>query len=85
MRGLTGLATAIMMQVDERLRLPVVIRGKPPEHPVDVPIMFELTVLFSAITALVGMLMLMGLPHHRSDPLDLVKRFGRVTTTSSSC
>jgi mono/diheme cytochrome c family protein len=40
--------------------------------------MFELTVLFSAITTLVGMLMLNGLPHP-AHPLDLVRRFARVT------
>src|SRR5258706_5965958 len=55
------------------------ISGKPIwSIPANVPIMFELTVLFSAITTLVGMLLLNGLPHP-SHPLDLVKRFGRVT------
>ncbi len=40
--------------------------------------MFELTVLLSAITTLVGMLMLNNLPHP-SHPLDQVRRFARVT------
>ena len=78
--GLTGLATAILMQWwMNAYDYPWLISGKPTwSIPANVPIMFELTVLFSAITTLVGMLMLNGLPHP-SHPLDLVKRFGRVT------
>jgi mono/diheme cytochrome c family protein len=78
--GLTGLATAITMQWwMNAYDYPWLISGKPFwSIPANVPIMFELTVLFSAITTLVGMLMLNGLPHP-SHPLDLVKRFGRVT------
>jgi mono/diheme cytochrome c family protein len=78
--GLTGLATAIAMQWwMNAYDYPWLISGKPTwSIPANVPIMFELTVLFSAITTLVGMLMLNGLPHP-SHPLDLVKRFGRVT------
>jgi mono/diheme cytochrome c family protein len=78
--GLTGLATAILMQWwMNAYDYPWLISGKPTwSIPANVPIMFELTVLFSAITTLVGMLMLNNLPHP-SHPLDLVKRFGRVT------
>lgn len=78
--GLTGLATAITMQWwMNAYDYPWLVSGKPLwSIPANVPIMFELTVLFSAITTLVGMLMLNGLPHP-SHPLDLVKRFGRVT------
>jgi mono/diheme cytochrome c family protein len=78
--GLTGLGTAILMQWwMNAYDYPWLISGKPIwSIPANVPIMFELTVLFSAITTLVGMLMLNGLPHP-SHPLDLVKRFGRVT------
>jgi mono/diheme cytochrome c family protein len=78
--GLTGLASAITMQWwMNAYDYPWLISGKPLwSIPANVPIMFELTVLFSAITTLVGMLMLNGLPHP-SHPLDLVKRFGRVT------
>jgi mono/diheme cytochrome c family protein len=78
--GLTGLATAITMQWwMNAYDYPWLISGKPLwSIPANVPIMFELTVLFSAITTLVGMLMLNGLPHP-SHPLDLVKRFARVT------
>ncbi len=78
--GLTGLASAITMQWwMNAYDYPWLISGKPIwSIPANVPIMFELTVLFSAITALVAMLMLNGLPHP-SHPLDLVRRFGRVT------
>jgi mono/diheme cytochrome c family protein len=78
--GLTGLATAITMQWwMNAYDYPWLVSGKPIwSIPANVPIMFELTVLFSAITTLVGMLMLNGLPHP-SHPLDLVKRFARVT------
>jgi mono/diheme cytochrome c family protein len=78
--GLTGLATAITMQWwMNAYDYPWLISGKPIwSIPANVPVMFELTVLFSAITTLVGMLMLNGLPHP-SHPLDMVKRFARVT------
>jgi len=78
--GITGLATAITMQWwMNAYDYPWLISGKPIwSIPANVPIMFELTVLFSAITTLVGMLMLNGLPHP-SHPLDLVKRFARAT------
>lgn len=78
--GLTGLATAITMQWwMNAYDYPWIVSGKPIwSIPANVPIMFELTVLFSAITTLVGMLMLNGLPHP-SHPLDMVKRFARVT------
>jgi len=78
--GLTGLATAITMQWwMNAYDYPWLISGKPTwSIPANVPIMFELTVLFSAITTLVGMLMLNGLPHP-AHPLDQVRRFDRVT------
>jgi mono/diheme cytochrome c family protein len=78
--GITGLTTAIVMQWwMNAYDYPWLVSGKPIwSIPANVPIMFELTVLFSAITTLVGMLMLNGLPHP-SHPLDLVKRFGRAT------
>ena len=78
--GLTGLATAITMQWwMNAFDYPWLISGKPFwSIPANVPVMFELTVLFSAITALVGMLMLNGLPHP-SHPLDLIKRFARAS------
>jgi mono/diheme cytochrome c family protein len=78
--GLTGLTTAILLQwwtnaVDYKW----LISGKPFwSIPANVPIMFELTVLFSGLTALGAMLVLNNLPLP-AHPLDLVKRFARST------
>jgi len=78
--GLTGLTTAILLQWwTNAYDYPWIVSGKPFwSIPANVPIMFELTVLFSGITTLVGMLMLNNLPLP-SHPLDLVKRFARST------
>jgi mono/diheme cytochrome c family protein len=78
--GLTGLATAIWLQWWTNAHdYAWIISGKPFwSIPANVPIMFELTVLLSAITTLVGMLMLNDMPHP-SHPLDQVRRFARVT------
>ena len=78
--GLTGLATAIALQWwTNAFDYPWIVSGKPFwSIPANVPIMFELTVLLSAITTLVGMLMLNNLPEP-SHPLDQVRRFARVT------
>jgi mono/diheme cytochrome c family protein len=78
--GLTGLTTAILLQWwTNAFDYPWIVSGKPFwSIPANVPIMFELTVLFSGITALVGMLMLNNLPLP-AHPLDLVKRFARST------
>jgi mono/diheme cytochrome c family protein len=78
--ALAGLATAIWMQWwMNAVDYPWIISGKPFwSIPANVPIMFELTVLFAAITALLAMLVLNGLPHP-SHPLDFKRRFARVT------
>jgi len=78
--GLVGLATAITLQWwTNAYDYPWIVSGKPFwSIPANVPIMFELTVLLSAITTLVGMLMLNNLPRP-SHPLDQVRRFARVT------
>jgi len=78
--GLIGLATAITLQWWTNAHdYKWIVSGKPFwSIPANVPIMFELTVLLSAITTLVGMLMLNNLPHP-SHPLDQVRRFARVT------
>lgn len=78
--GLTGLASAILLQWwTNSYDYPWIISGKPLwSIPANVPIMFELTVLLSAVTTLVGMLLLNNLPHP-SHPLDQIRRFARVT------
>jgi mono/diheme cytochrome c family protein len=78
--GLTGLATAILLQWwTNSYDYPWLISGKPMwSIPANVPIMFELTVLFAGITTLVAMLVLNNLPMP-AHPLDFVKRFARVT------
>src|SRR5688572_14857096 len=74
--GLTGLASAIALQWwTNAFDYPWIVSGKPMwSIPANVPIMFEMTVLFSGITTLVGMLALNGMPHP-SHPLDLKERF----------
>src|SRR6188768_4342187 len=78
--GLTGLATAILLQWwTNAWDYPWLISGKPFwSIPANVPIMFELTVLFAGITTLVAMLVLNNLPFP-SHPLDFVRRFARAT------
>jgi mono/diheme cytochrome c family protein len=78
--GLTGLGSAILLQWWTNAHdYAWIISGKPFwSIPANVPIMFELTVLLSAITTLVGMLLLNNLPEP-SHPLDQVRRFARVT------
>ena len=78
--GITGLAGAILLQWwTNGYDYPWIVSGKPFwSIPANVPIMFELTVLLSAITTLVGMLLLNNLPLP-SHPLDQVRRFARVT------
>ena len=78
--GIIGLLSAILLQWwTNGYDYPWIVSGKPFwSIPANVPIMFELTVLLSAITTLVGMLMLNNLPEP-SHPLDQVRRFARVT------
>lgn len=78
--ALTGLATAITMQWWMNAHdYKWLVSGKPYwSIAANVPIMFELTVLFSALTTFFSMLLLNGLPHF-SSPLDRVKRFARAT------
>ena len=78
--GLTGLATAVWLQWwTNAVDYPWIISGKPFwSIPANVPIMFELTVLFSAITALVVDAALER-PAAAVHPLDLSKRFARST------
>lgn len=78
--GLVGLTAATLMQWwMNAVDYPYLVSGKPFfSLPADVPIMFELTVLFSAITAFMAVLVLNSLPqlHHH---LFRSERFKRAT------
>ncbi len=78
--ALTGLTSAILLQWwTNAVDYPWIVSGKPFwSWPANVPIWFELTVLFSAFASLGGMLILNNLPMP-SHPLDLKQRFGKVT------
>lgn len=64
--GATGTSLAFFMQYFTQVVLyPTIVQGKPANIftiPAFFPVMFELTILFSAFTALFGVLALMGLP-----------------------
>jgi mono/diheme cytochrome c family protein len=86
--GLTGCTVAVLLQwgtnavqIDYGVTQSYqwIVSGKPFwSIPANIPIIFELTVLFSALTAMFGMLVLNNLPHP-SHPLDLKERFARAT------
>jgi Protein of unknown function (DUF3341) len=87
--GLTGLSLgAFMTHYTMSQNIPVLsnfsgypylISGKPYlSTPAYIPVMFELTILFSAFSAVIGMLILNGLPMH-FNPLLRSNRFKRVT------
>jgi len=78
--GITGLGLATWLQWwTSAVDYPINISGKPffAIEP-SVPIMFELTVLFSALSAVGGMLLLNGLPRPYN-PLFYSQRFSHVT------
>lgn len=78
--GLTGTATAIALQYWVHTGgYPLIISGKPlAAWPAYVPIIFELSVLFSAFATVFGMLAINGLPR-LNHPLFNSERFERVT------
>jgi mono/diheme cytochrome c family protein len=78
--GITGLITGTALQLwTNGVDYPWIVSGKPFfSIPANVPIMFEMTVLFSGITTLVAMLVLNGLPQP-AHPLDFKERFARAT------
>src|SRR5262252_5823903 len=78
--GLTGCTVALGFQWwANAWDYPFLISGKPFwSVPANIPITFELTVLFSALTAVFGMLALNKLPQP-AHPLDLKERFARST------
>lgn len=79
--GLTGMTVGLVLQWwmnahDYKL----IVSGKPfMGLPANIPVVFELTILFSAIAAFVGMLAMNNLPmlHH---PIFKSERFRKVTT-----
>ena len=68
--GLTGTATALLLEIGSAVYLyPLIVQGKPVNWttiPAFFPVIFELTVLFSAFGAVFGMLAMNQLPlwHH---------------------
>jgi ActD protein len=78
--GLTGLACGFGLQwFCNTFDYPILVSGKPfLSLPADIPIMFECTVLFSALTAVFGMIGLNRLPL-LYNPLFKSVRFKRVT------
>jgi hypothetical protein len=78
--GLTGTAAGILLQWwTNAIDYPFLISGKPLfSLPANIPVAFETTILFAAISALVGMLALNGLPR-LSHPLFTNRSFKRAT------
>jgi len=78
--GITGLSLATLMQWwMNAVDYPFIISGKPLFGiPANVPIMFEMTVLFSAFACFFGMWILNGLPRWYH-PLFTNRRFARAT------
>ena len=80
--GATGTLTAFLLQyITQVMIYPTVVQSKPTNIftiPAYFPVMFELTILFSAFTTLFGLLALMQLPR-LNHPLFESKQFHRVT------
>ncbi|MCG3173495.1 MAG: hypothetical protein GMKNLPBB_01692 [Myxococcota bacterium] len=78
--AITGASLGMLMQWwMSAVDYPLVISGKPLfSWPAFIPITFELGVLFGALTAFLGMLLLNGLPRPYN-PLFSSERFARVT------
>ena len=80
--GLTGTCTALLLELGSAIYLyPLVVQGKPTNFftiPAFFPVIFELTVLFSAFGAVFGMLAMNLLPRW-NHPLFNWDRFGKAT------
>lgn len=78
--GLTGLCVGLLLQwYTNAWDYKFLISGKPDwSLPANIPVTFELVILFSAYTAFFGMLALNKLPH-LSNPLHKLPRFKRIT------
>jgi hypothetical protein len=79
--GITGCLGGILMQWwMNAVDYPIIISGKPFfSLPANIPVAFELTILLSATTAFLGMLVMNALPQFRH-PLFANERFRKVTT-----
>ena len=78
--GITGLLTGVGLQEwVHQVAYPMNIAGKPLNSwPQFVPVTFELTILFAALSAVIGMIVLNGLPQPYH-PAFNVKRFERAS------
>ncbi len=80
--GAAGISTAVALQFFTQMYLyPTVVQSKPTNLftiPAYFPVMFELTILFSAFTTLFGLLALIQLPRF-NHPLFESEQFKRVT------
>lgn len=78
--GITGAIVATVMQWwMNAVDYPTIISGKPFfSLPANIPVIFELTILFSALTTVGGLFLLNGLPLHYH-PLFSSERFARAT------
>ena len=78
--GLTGLLTGLGLQEwVSTIAYPINIAGKPMNSwPQFVPVCFELTILFAALSGVIGMILLNGLPEPYH-PVFNVKRFERAS------
>ena len=78
--GLMGLLTGIgLQQWVHQIAYPINIGGKPLNSwPMFVPVCFELTILFAALSAAIGMIVLNGLPQPYH-PVFNVERFARAS------
>lgn len=86
--GLTGFLTAVGLQfIPSSFLYPLIVAGKPTDLftvPAFFPIMFEMTVLFSAFTTVLGMLILNGLPRW-NHPLFNWERFKKFSDDKFFC
>ncbi len=84
--GLTGLSGALLMEWwMNAVSYPYIISGKPFfSLPAFIPVMFECTILFSAFSTVIGMILLNGLPKF-SNPVFTNPRFDRATDDASFC
>lgn len=79
--GITGLIVgAILIGYTNGFEYPFISSGKPVlSVPTWVPVCFELTILFAALTTVFGMIGLNALPHHYN-PLFRIEKFRRATS-----